>query len=100
MSDNRDYTKTGTIQGLAEWMQSKAGAGGGGCLFVCVVRVDDLAIAGDPAHPVTRGFLCGKVARYLDRVYSPERLLYPMRRRADVSRSSSSIECIASGLAL
>jgi anaerobic selenocysteine-containing dehydrogenase len=36
---------------------------------------------GDPSHPVTRGFLCGKVAKYLDRVYSPDRLLYPMRRR-------------------
>ena len=35
---------------------------------------------GDPAHPVTRGFLCAKVAKYLDRVYSPERVLYPMRR--------------------
>ena len=45
-------------------------------------------IAGDPAHPVTRGFLCGKVARYLDRVYSPERLLYPMRRRAGVPKGS------------
>src|SRR5947208_16698969 len=41
-------------------------------------------IAGDPSHPVTRGFLCGKVAKYLDRVYSPDRLLYPMRRRAGV----------------
>ncbi len=37
-------------------------------------------IVGDPAHPVTRGFLCGKVAKYLDRVYSPDRMLYPMRR--------------------
>src|SRR5215467_1261794 len=37
-------------------------------------------IQGDPAHPVTRGFLCAKVAKYLDRVYSPERVLYPMRR--------------------
>ncbi len=37
-------------------------------------------LRGDPAHPVTRGFLCGKVAQYLDRVYHPERLLYPMRR--------------------
>jgi anaerobic selenocysteine-containing dehydrogenase len=26
-------------------------------------------IQGDPAHPVTRGFLCAKVAKYLDRVY-------------------------------
>jgi anaerobic selenocysteine-containing dehydrogenase len=37
-------------------------------------------IQGDPSHPVTRGFLCAKVAKYLDRVYSPERVLYPMRR--------------------
>lgn len=37
-------------------------------------------IQGDPSHPVTRGFLCAKVAKYLDRVYSPERLLHPMRR--------------------
>ena len=37
-------------------------------------------IQGDPLHPVTRGFLCGKVAKYLDRVYSPDRVLYPMRR--------------------
>jgi len=40
-------------------------------------------IQGDPAHPVTRGFLCGKVAKYLDRVYSPDRVLYPMRRVAE-----------------
>jgi len=29
---------------------------------------------------VTRGWLCAKVNRYLERVYHPERLLYPMRR--------------------
>jgi anaerobic selenocysteine-containing dehydrogenase len=39
-------------------------------------------IQGDPAHPMTRGFLCAKVAKYLDRVYSPDRVLYPMRRIA------------------
>jgi anaerobic selenocysteine-containing dehydrogenase len=37
-------------------------------------------LRGNPGHPVTRGFLCGKVARYLEREYSPERLLYPLRR--------------------
>src|SRR6516164_3415749 len=37
-------------------------------------------IQGDPEHPVTRGFLCAKVAKYLDRVYSPDRALYPMKR--------------------
>jgi len=39
-------------------------------------------LEGDPEHPITRGFLCGKVAKYLDRVYSPDRVLYPMRRVA------------------
>ncbi len=37
-------------------------------------------IAGDREHPITRGFLCGKVAKYLEREYHPDRLLYPMRR--------------------
>lgn len=37
-------------------------------------------IQGDPSHPVTRGFLCAKVSKYLERVYSPQRVLYPMRR--------------------
>jgi anaerobic selenocysteine-containing dehydrogenase len=37
-------------------------------------------LRGNPKHPVTRGFLCGKVARYLEREYHPDRLLYPQRR--------------------
>jgi anaerobic selenocysteine-containing dehydrogenase len=58
-----------------------------------LVTVDELSgravkVQGDPSHPVTRGFLCGKVAKYLDRVYSPDRLLYPMRRRAGVAKGS------------
>jgi len=36
-------------------------------------------LRGNPEHPVTRGFLCGKVARYLEREYSPARLLHPLR---------------------
>ena len=44
-------------------------------------------VQGDPNHPVTQGFLCGKVAKYLDRVYSPDRLLYPMRRRAGIAKA-------------
>ncbi len=39
-----------------------------------LVTVDELTgravkLQGDPTHPVTRGFLCGKVAKYLERVY-------------------------------
>jgi anaerobic selenocysteine-containing dehydrogenase len=39
-----------------------------------------IKVSGDPAHPPTRGFLCTKVTRYLERVYNPDRVLYPMRR--------------------
>jgi anaerobic selenocysteine-containing dehydrogenase len=55
-----------------------------------LVTVDETGkatrVQGDPSHPVTRGFLCGKVAKYLDRVYAPDRLLYPMRRRKDAPK--------------
>jgi len=37
-------------------------------------------LRGDPDHPFTRGFLCQKVSRYLDRVYHAERLRYPLER--------------------
>ena len=37
-------------------------------------------VKGDPDHPTTAGVLCTKVARYAERTYHPERLLYPMRR--------------------
>jgi anaerobic selenocysteine-containing dehydrogenase len=55
-----------------------------------LVTVDEVGratrVQGDPAHPVTRGFLCAKVSKYLDRVYSPSRLLHPMRRREGVPK--------------
>jgi len=31
-------------------------------------------------HPITQGWLCAKVRPYLERVYHPDRLLYPLRR--------------------
>src|SRR5258708_1239126 len=37
-------------------------------------------LRGDPDHPITKGFLCGKFAQYLHREYSPARLLYPQKR--------------------
>src|SRR5262245_25023227 len=48
-----------------------------------LVTVEDgraTRLRGDPDHPITRGFLCAKVSRYLEREYSPDRLLYPQRR--------------------
>ena len=48
-----------------------------------LVTVEDgraTRVAGDPEHPFTRGFLCTKVNRYVERTYHPDRLLHPLRR--------------------
>lgn len=48
-----------------------------------LVEVEDgraTHLTGDHNHPTTRGFLCTKVTRYLERVYNPDRLLYPQKR--------------------
>jgi anaerobic selenocysteine-containing dehydrogenase len=37
-------------------------------------------VQGDPDHPVTQGFLCTKVNRYVERTYHPDRLTVPLRR--------------------
>jgi anaerobic selenocysteine-containing dehydrogenase len=58
------------------------------CAMLVTVRPDAsqggrriaVAIAGDPDHPTTRGSLCTKVSRYLERTYHAERLLAPMKR--------------------
>ena len=39
-----------------------------------------IRVSGRSDHPMTEGWLCAKVNRYLERVYHPERLMYPMRR--------------------
>jgi anaerobic selenocysteine-containing dehydrogenase len=56
------------------------------------VTVEDghaTAVKGDPDHPVTHGFLCGKVSNYLDRVYSDQRLLHPLVREDGELRRAS-----------
>jgi len=48
-----------------------------------IVTVKDgraVDLRGDKNHPFTRGSLCHKVARYLERVYHPERLKWPLKR--------------------
>ena len=55
------------------------------------VSVEDgraVAVDGDPDHPITVGFLCGKVSNYLDRVYADERILYPLVRRGPKGEGS------------
>lgn len=74
----------GANQGKASQVTVK-----GGCAHDCPdtcaweVEVENgraVRLAGLRDHPYTAGALCAKVDRYLDRVYSPERVLYPLRR--------------------
>jgi len=39
-----------------------------------------VALRGDPDHPFSKGELCPKVNRFIDRVYSPDRITTPLRR--------------------
>ena len=70
-----------------------------------LVTVDDggraTAVEGNPDQPVTAGFLCGKVSNYLDRVYSPERVLHPLVREGGELRRASwdeALDRVAEGL--
>jgi molybdopterin guanine dinucleotide-containing S/N-oxide reductase-like protein len=58
------------------------------CAVLVTVNEEGRAVKveGDPKQPVTRGFLCGKVAKYLDRVYAPDRVLYPLKRKSKAQK--------------
>ncbi|HEV8448413.1 MAG TPA: molybdopterin oxidoreductase family protein [Gemmatimonadaceae bacterium] len=49
-------------------------------MLVTVEAGRAVRVTGDPEHPFTRGFLCAKVNRYIERTYHEDRLLHPMRR--------------------
>lgn len=55
------------------------------CPDTCSIRVtldgDHIVkVGGDRQHPFTNGFLCHKVSRWPERIYHPDRLLFPQRR--------------------
>ncbi len=51
------------------------------CGFITeVVNGKGVKFYADPNHPITQGWLCAKVRPYLNHVYHPDRLQYPMRR--------------------
>ncbi|WP_256978782.1 MULTISPECIES: molybdopterin-dependent oxidoreductase [unclassified Rhodococcus (in: high G+C Gram-positive bacteria)] len=61
------------------------GACGQDCPDSCsmVVTVADgvaTSVSGSKTNPYTNGGLCVKVDNYLDKVYSPDRVLYPLKR--------------------
>jgi anaerobic selenocysteine-containing dehydrogenase len=75
-------------------------------MHVSVEEGRAVAIAGDPEHPITVGFLCGKVSNYLDRVYAEERILHPLVRRGPKGEGSferiswdEALDRVADGLA-
>ena len=49
-------------------------------MLVTVENGRAVRIAGEREHPFTQGFLCTKVAKYLERTYHDGRLLYPQIR--------------------
>jgi anaerobic selenocysteine-containing dehydrogenase len=49
-------------------------------MLVTVENGRAVEVRGAPDHPPTDGALCTKVARYLERTYSDERVLHPMKR--------------------
>src|SRR4051812_45695468 len=73
-----------TTSGKTIWFK---GACPHDCPDTCATRVEvdpatgkAINFIGDPDHPFTNGWLCAKVRPYLERVYSPDRILYPLRR--------------------
>ena len=58
------------------------------CPDVCgmLAHVEDgrvVKVEGDPEHPITQGFLCGRYQHYEEIVHHPDRLLHPLVRRRD-----------------
>jgi anaerobic selenocysteine-containing dehydrogenase len=49
-------------------------------MLVTIENGRAVRIGGDPKHPVTQGFLCTKVSKYLERTYHDGRLAYPQIR--------------------
>ncbi len=39
-----------------------------------------ISLSGSPLHPLTRGLACHKTSSYIERVYSEERITYPLKR--------------------
>lgn len=60
-------------------------------MLVTVEENRAVRVAGDPAHPFTRGTLCTKVANYEQRTHSPERIQWPLRRRAGAKGATGEV---------
>jgi anaerobic selenocysteine-containing dehydrogenase len=73
------------LDAVTERAVTKRAVCGHDCPDQCSLRVTvgggrAVRVEGDPAHPFTQGFACGKVGREHELVHSPDRLLTPLRR--------------------
>lgn len=76
------------------------------CFDCCAIEAEVknglvVALKGASEHPVTRGFLCGKVAAYLKRQYSPERIMHPLRREGSFFKNigwEEALDAVIEGL--
>ena len=54
------------------------------CPDSCSIIIDkstkDIKLKGNPKHPITKGFICAKTKKHLDRLNSPNRITTPMLR--------------------
>ena len=73
--ENLGLTDTGVVRGACPHDCPDTCA-----MLVTVENGRAIRVAGDPDHPVTKGFLCAKVNRYVERTYHDYRLTTPMRR--------------------
>jgi anaerobic selenocysteine-containing dehydrogenase len=63
---------------------------GDACSIVATVEDNRITkIAGDPDHPITKGFLCHRTSRFLERQYSPDRLTTPLVRNGETFEPAS-----------
>lgn len=42
-----------------------------------------IRVQGDPEHPITQGYLCGRFQHYEELIYHPDRVLHPMVKTAN-----------------
>jgi len=82
---NQTYTSLEFEMPTNRGLQVIRGACPHDCPDTCALEITvengkAIKVAGAADHPTTNGFLCTKVNRYLERTYSPQRLLYPMKR--------------------
>jgi anaerobic selenocysteine-containing dehydrogenase len=74
-----------STQPVADAVTQVRGACPHDCPDTCALLTDvqdgvAVKVHGNPTHAHTHGTLCAKVAKYTERTYHPERILYPLKR--------------------